>query len=198
MLEAVAEKPEVSDDVNFDELDEKTKGIIKSLRGENAKYRTRNKEVSTENDELKKYRDAARQAEEAKLKEEGEYKKLLDEKEKAIADLQGKAEKSKTYEEYFTKELDIKLKGLNEVDVEFVQSSDLPLVKKIELAQRLANKPATNSPAVDRPGASTPSAADIFTSLDAEKSPTKKAEMMYSLKAKNPKLYEEYTKKFKE
>ena len=131
---------------------------IERLRDENKTTRLKAAEYE------KKLADeaAARKVEEEKkLVDDGKLKELLTVKEKEIAALKAIEEKNKSYEGFFSKQLEEKLKTLSETQREMITDSGQDLAKKLEWADKLN---AERGIGTDSPGG-TPSRKDSSLSL---------------------------------
>jgi hypothetical protein len=121
----------------------KAGGLTDEEKARLAHIEAENKELIAARDKAKQ---KAREAEEARLKEEGEFKTLAEQKqaeaEKLAKDIEEKNSILEKYKERDKQELETLLKEVPETLRESIADDSLPLSKQLELAKKLvAEKP---------------------------------------------------------
>tara|TARA_R100000734_G_scaffold1266_2_gene1325 strand:+ start:644 stop:1183 length:540 start_codon:yes stop_codon:yes gene_type:complete len=116
------------------------------------RFKEINEKLKTATEELSKIKSANDKAREQKLKEDGKLKELLDEKEKLITDLSGKAE---SWDAYRSERKELLLSKLPEADREDFASLNLKQLEKVvdklstTTSAPVANNPATRGGGLD-------------------------------------------------
>ena len=163
-----------------------TERQLLKLRHENAqKINNGSKE---DYDRLKKIEAEYALKQEQTLKEQGEYKTLLEKKEAELADLIGVSEINAKHEEYFKVQLDDELKTMSEGMAKIVSESGKDTASQLQMARQLKSEMGVgvDSPSADRPSAQA-STGDVTTLAETIKKETdmvKKATMIFELENK--------------
>lgn len=181
----VEETPDKTDD-----LPEGWQREVKRLREENASRRVALKAL-----EDKASADAAelerlRKAEEARTAEQGDFRKLYEEA-KPRLDVAAKLEAEvKGYQSYFQSQLDAVLDGLDDGLKTLVQSSNLPIQERLEMARKLKGPSGeATSPASVRPGGGLKPEGDLVKRMSEARTAGDKARILTEAKLNHPKLY---------
>jgi len=163
-----------------------TERQLLKLRHENAqKLNNASKE---DYERLKKIEAEYSLEQEKTLKEQGEYKTLLEKKEAELAELVGVSEINAKHEEYFKVQLEDELKTMTEGMAKIVSESGKDIASQLQMAKQLKSEMGVgvNSPSADRPSAQA-STGDVTTLAETIKTETdmlKKSKMIYELKSK--------------
>jgi len=164
----------------------RTEKELLKLRHENAqKINSASKE---EYERLKTLEAEVTIKQEQTLKEQGEYKTLLEKKEAELAELKSVSEINAKHEEYFKLQLEDELKTMSEGMAKIVTDSGKDTASQLQMAKQLKSEMGVgvNSPSADRPNAIA-STGDVTTLAETIKTETdmlKKAKMMFELESK--------------
>jgi len=166
---------------------------IKKLRNENAQKI--NNGAKDEFNRLKELEQTYRQEQEAKLKEEGRYKELLEAQTEKINSLTAYEEKVQKYETYFETQLEEAKKGLSEGLIEVVNNSTGSPADKLNLVSKLKAEmgQVSNSPGSDRPagGATAGDVSSLVDQIKNEPDMKKKAGMIFEMKRRSDPIAKE-------
>ena len=166
---------------------------IKKLRNENAQKI--NNGAKDEFNRLKELEQTYRQEQEAKLKEEGRYKELLEAQTEKINNLTAYEEKVQKYETYFETQLEEAKKGLSEGLIEVVNNSTGSPADKLNLVSKLKAEmgQVSNSPGSDRPagGATAGDVSSLVDQIKNEPDMKKKAGMIFEMKRRSDPIAKE-------
>lgn len=165
--------------------DRAEKELLK-LRHENAqKINNGSKE---EYERLKKIEAEYAAKQEETLKEQGEYKTLLEKKEAELAELKSVSEINARHEEYFKLQLEDELKTMSEGMAKIVSESGKDTASQLQMAKQLKSEMGVgvNSPSADRPSAiaSTGDVTSLAETIKTETDMVKKSTMIFELKSK--------------
>ena len=165
----------------------RAEGEIKKLRNENAQKI--NNGTRDDYKRLQELEQTYRQEQEAKLKEEGRYKELLEQQTEKIINLTAYEEKVKKYESYFEAQLEDAKKGLSEGLIEVVNNSNGSPADKLVLVSKLKAEmgQVTNSPGSDRPagGATAGDVSTLVNQIKNEPDIRKRSTMIFELKGRS-------------
>lgn len=166
---------------------------IKKLRNENAQKI--NNGTRDDYKRLQELEQTYKQEQEAKLKEEGRYKELLEQQTEKINNLTAYEEKVKKYESYFETQLEDAKKGLSEGLIEVVNNSTGSPADKLALVSKLKSEmgQVTNSPGSDRPagGATAGDVSTLVNQIKNEPDMRKRAGMIFEMKSRSDSIAKE-------
>lgn len=180
----------------FNSLPKEAQEEIVKLRNESAKFRTRSNENTEKLQKLEEMEKNFKEEKEKKMQEEGKLKELLGEKNKEIETLKPEAEKSKGYAEFFTEMLDNELKGLDEKYIKLIQSANVDIKEKYEMAKqfRIDINKRGESPASNPPGGEFTMNESLVDQYKKEKDINKKMDMLTEAEKRDPALYQKMLK----
>lgn len=163
-----------------------TERQLLKLRHENAQKI--NNGTKEDYERLKKIEAEYSLKQEETLKEQGEYKTLLEQKEAELAELKAVSEINAKHNEYFTAQLEDELKTMTEGMAKIVTDSGKDVASQLQMAKQLKSEMGVgiDSPSSTRPSAQA-STGDVTTLAETIKTETdmlKKSKMIIELQSK--------------
>lgn len=177
--------------VALETLPESVQKYIKSLRQEAATNRISAKEIATKYEADKKKLDEFAKAEEKRVAEQGDFKKLYEDTKTKLDEFIPYQEKVKSYETHFQKQLDAELEGVDESVKELIASSNKSLPERLELARKMKGQAAAqDSQGSARPGGGLKPDGDYVKRFKEAKTSAERARILTETKSDHPKVYE--------
>lgn len=182
-----------SDEHPIDALPEDVQTYIRSLRRENAQWRTGKKELQSQLESTSTELAELRKLKEAKAAEQGEFKSLYEEAKPKLETFGQMEAKVKAYDDFFQRSLEAELEQADETIKDLILSSSKPIHERVELAKKLkadrAATPGGDSPIPTRPGGGVKPDADLIARYREAKNPGERARILTEARNSHPKVY---------